>query len=40
MLVDFSKANMYQKAKLQPEKLKLALSKLKTDGVVPTVNSI
>ena len=40
MLVDFGKANILKKAKLQPDKTKLAISKIKTDGIVPTLNAI
>ena len=40
MLVDFSKANILQKAMLQPDRTRLAISKIKTDGIAPTLNSI
>ena len=40
MLVDFGKANFLKKAKLQPDKLNKALDKIKTDGIIPTFNSI
>ena len=36
MLVDFGKANFIQKAKQQPDKVKMVLDKIKTDGLRPT----
>ena len=32
MLVDFGKANLLQKAKQQPDKVKMVLEKIKSDG--------
>ncbi len=40
MLVEFSKANLLQKAKQQPEKVKLVLDKIKTDGLIPTLEAV
>ncbi len=40
MLVEFGKANLLQKAKQQPEKVKEVLTKVKTDGLMPTVNAV
>lgn len=40
MLVEFGKANLIQKAKQQPDKVKMVLNKIKTDGLKPTINSI
>ncbi|MEP5568701.1 MAG: bi-domain-containing oxidoreductase [Halioglobus sp.] len=40
MLVDFGKANMVEKALQQPDKVKQALEKVATDGLVPTVEAI
>ncbi len=40
MLVDFGKANLIQKARQQPEKVKMVLDKIKTDGIGPTLNSV
>lgn len=40
MLVEFGKGNLVQKARQQPDKVKQALDKLKTDGIMPTLNSI
>ena len=40
MLVDFGKANFIQKAKLQPDKVKMVLDKIKTDGLRPTLEAV
>ena len=40
MLVEFGKANFIQKAKQQPDKVKMVLDKVKTDGLKPTINSV
>lgn len=40
MLVEFGKSNYLQKAKQQPDKVKQVLDKIKTDGLMPTVNSV
>ena len=40
MLVDFGKANLINKAKQQPDKVKQAISKIQTDGLLPTYQSI
>jgi len=40
MLVDFGKANYVQKARQQPEKVKMVLDKIRTDGLLPTIKSI
>ena len=40
MLVDFGKANLIDKARQQPDKVKLVLDKVKTDGLMPTVESV
>ena len=40
MLVEFGKSNYLQKAKQQPDKVKQVLDKVKTDGLMPTVNSV
>jgi predicted dehydrogenase/threonine dehydrogenase-like Zn-dependent dehydrogenase len=40
MLVDFGKANFIQKAKQQPDKVKMVLEKVKTDGLKPTIESV
>ena len=40
MLVEFGKANLIKKAKLQPDKVKKALEKINNDGLIPTFKSI
>lgn len=40
MLVEFGKANLIQKAKQQPDKVKQVLDKIKTDGLVPTLEAV
>ena len=40
MLVDFGKANFIQKAKQQPDKVKMVLEKVKTDGLRPTMEAV
>lgn len=40
MLVEFSKASYLFKAKQQPDKVKQVLDKLKTDGILSTLNSV
>ena len=40
MLVDFGKANYLAKARQQPDKVKQVLDKIKTDGVLATVDSV
>ncbi|MDA7441067.1 bi-domain-containing oxidoreductase [Candidatus Pseudothioglobus singularis] len=40
MLVDFGKANLLEKARHQPEKVKLVLDKVKTDGLLPTIDAV
>ena len=40
MLVEFGKANYLSKAKQQPDKVKQVLNKLKTDGILSTLNSV
>ena len=40
MLVEFGKANLVDKARQQPDKVKQVLDKLKTDGVVPTLEAV
>jgi predicted dehydrogenase/threonine dehydrogenase-like Zn-dependent dehydrogenase len=40
MLVDFGKANFIAKARQQPDKVKMVLDKVKTDGLKPTINSV
>ncbi len=40
MLVDFGKANFFQKAKQQPDKVKMVIDKIKTDGLRPTIEAV
>ena len=40
MLVDFGKANIFEKAKQQPDKVKMVLNKIKTDGLRPTIEAV
>lgn len=40
MLVEFSKANLIQKARQQPEKVKQVLDKIRSEGLVPTLESV
>lgn len=40
MLVKFGKSNLIQKAKSQPEKVKMVLNKAKTDGIAPTIDAV
>jgi predicted dehydrogenase len=40
MLVEFSQANLLQKARSQPDKVKQVLDKIKTDGLAPTLEAV
>nr|HMQ45403.1 zinc-binding dehydrogenase [Mariniflexile sp.] len=40
MLVEFGKANFIQKARQQPDKVKMVLDKIKTDGIKPTMDAV
>jgi predicted dehydrogenase/threonine dehydrogenase-like Zn-dependent dehydrogenase len=40
MLVEFGKANLLDKARQQPEKVRMVLDKVKTDGVLPTLQAV
>lgn len=40
MLVEFGKANFIQKARQQPDKVKQVLDKMKTDGILPTLEAV
>ncbi len=40
MLVDFGKANLIDKARQQPDKVRMVLDKMRTDGVVPTLEAV
>ncbi|MCR9847510.1 bi-domain-containing oxidoreductase [Vibrio antiquarius] len=40
MLIDFGKANFIDKARQQPDKVKMVLDKVKTDGLMPTIDAV
>lgn len=40
MLVDFGKANPIEKARQQPDKVRMVLDKIKTDGLMPTLDAV
>lgn len=40
MLVEFGKANLISKARQQPDKVKQVLDKIKTDGLMPTLETV
>ena len=40
MLVDFGKSNYIDKARKQPDKVKMVLDKIKTDGMASTYNAV
>jgi predicted dehydrogenase/threonine dehydrogenase-like Zn-dependent dehydrogenase len=40
MLVEFGKANLLDKARQQPDKVRLVLDKVKTDGLLPTLEAV
>ena len=40
MLVEFGKANLIDKARQQPDRVKQVLDKIKTDGLQPTLEAV
>ena len=40
MLVEFGKANLLQKARQQPDKVKQVLDKIRSDGLMPTIDAV
>ena len=40
MLVEFGKANLIDKARQQPDRVKQVLNKFKTDGIMPTLEAV
>ena len=40
MLVEFGRSNMLDKARQQPDKVRMVLDKVKTDGFVPTIQAV
>ena len=40
MIVDFGKANLIQKARQQPDKVRQVVEKIKIDGLMPTLEAV
>jgi len=40
MLVEFGKANFIDKARQQPDKVRMVLDKVKADGLLPTLEAV
>ena len=40
MLVEFGRANLIDKARQQPDKVRMVLDKIKTDGLMPTLEAV
>jgi threonine dehydrogenase-like Zn-dependent dehydrogenase len=40
MLVEFGKANLIDKARQQPDKVKMVLDKVRSDGLLPTIDAV
>jgi predicted dehydrogenase/threonine dehydrogenase-like Zn-dependent dehydrogenase len=40
MLLEFGKANMLDKARQQPDKVRMVLDKVRTDGLAPTIKAV
>ena len=40
MMIDFGKANPIDKARQQPEKVRMVIDKIRTDGLLPTLNAV
>lgn len=40
MLIEFGKANLINKARRQPDKVRMVIDKIKTDGLTPTLESV
>jgi hypothetical protein len=40
MLVEFGKASLISKARQQPDKVKMVLDKIKTEGLLPTLEAV
>ncbi len=40
MLLEFGKANLLNKARQQPDKVKMVLEKVRTDGLIPTLEAV
>ena len=40
MLVEFGKANLLDKARQQPDKVRQVLDKIRADGLIPTIEAV
>jgi len=40
MLVEFGRAGLIEKARQQPDKVRMVIDKIKTDGLMPTIDSV
>jgi hypothetical protein len=40
MLLEFSQANLFEKARLQPDKVRQVWAKVRTDGLLPTLDAV
>ncbi|MEK9572237.1 MAG: dehydrogenase, partial [Paracoccaceae bacterium] len=40
MLIEFGKAGWVEKARMQPDKVRMVLDKMKTDGLLPTLDAV
>jgi hypothetical protein len=40
MLIEFGKAGWIDKARQQPDKVRMVLDKIRTDGLLPTVDAV
>ena len=40
MLVEFGHANLIQKARQQPDKVRMVLDKIRSDGLLPTLEAV
>ena len=40
MLIDFGKASVFAKIRQQPDKVKMVIEKVKTDGLLPTIDAV
>ena len=40
MLLEFGKAGWFEKARQQPDKVRMVLEKIKTDGLQPTIEAV
>lgn len=40
MLVEFGKSSLISKARQQPEKVRMVLDKIKSDGLLPTLEAV